>query len=365
MERRIVIGSVLSLFCLVLLCSIGCDKLNMKLGPEIDYELLADMVAERVDERMEAREIQKGREQRGAARPESAWETVPDKATPEEVSETIGEALEKTEQPVKEELEVQVEVPDVTIQREPETPPVEVPPRAPPKEKAIEINGIDFVLVEVPAGEFRMGCSTGAGLEHEYPQHKVAITRPFYLGKYEVTQSQWIKVMGSNPSYFKSSGLPVENISWNDVQSFITKLNAMTGQKFRLATEAEWEYACRAGSDAQYCFGDDENKLDEYAWYSNNSESRTHPVGQKKPNEFGLYDILGNVWEWCADRYSNTYYSVSPKNDPKGPASGKDRILRGGCWSSSTIGIRSANRYYKTPTHKYADTGFRIAQDAP
>ena len=354
MKRRIAMGSVMALLSVAFVLS-GCERLAMKLRPEIDYELLADMVAERVDERMEMRELQKERESRA---------DVKERETP--LVEAVSELSEGLEEP-----EAQAESPAATVERGPEISPVEIRPEEVPlkvltlAEKVVEIDGIDLVLVEIPAGEFLMGSPGGEGMDHEHPQHRVAITRPFYLGKYEVTQAQWVKVMGSGPSYFKGSDRPVESVSWDDVQKFIAKLSAITGQEFRLPTEAEWEYACRAGIEARYYFGDDEDRLDEYAWYSGNSDSRTHPVGQTKPNQFGLYDMLGNVWEWCADRYGKTYYNISPKSDPKGPASGKYRVLRGGGWHYQAIGLRAANRYYQSPKYKYADTGFRIAQDTP
>jgi formylglycine-generating enzyme required for sulfatase activity len=362
MKQRIVIGSVLALLSVVLLCLSGCEKLATRLRPEIDYELLADMVAERVDERMEMRELQRERERRA----ERVQETPP--------AEAVLEVSEEIEKPVEEKSEAQAEFPAADVEHEPETSPVEIPSEAPEEiplkvltlaEKVIEIDGIDLVLVEIPAGEFLMGSPAEVGMDHEHPQHRVAIIRPFYLGKYEVTQALWVKVMGSRPSYFKGGDRPVESVSWNDVQKFIAELSAMTGQEFRLPTEAEWEYAARAGSDTRYYFGDDEDKLDKYAWYSDNSENRTHPVGQKMSNQFGLYDMLGNVWEWCADWYDESYYNVSAKDDPRGPASGRYRILRGGAWHYSAIGLRVANRYYKLPKHGYADIGFRIAQDTP
>lgn len=234
-------------------------------------------------------------------------------------------------------------------------------------EKTIDVNGTKIVMVEIPAGEFLMGSAVPGYIKHEYPQHKVIISKPFYLGKYEVTQTQWMKVMGSNPSFFKRKRTegprPVEDVCWNDVQEFITKLNAMTGQKFRLPTEAEWEYACRAGSTTRYFFGDDMDGIDEYAWYMDNSDYRSHPVGLKKPNSFGLYDIIGNVWEWCSDYYGKNYYSVSPETDPKGPGSGKYRVIRGGGWHWPGMGLRSSHRYYHAPTYKYANTGLRLALD--
>jgi len=243
----------------------------------------------------------------------------------------------------------------------------EAPSKAPPAEKTIDIDGVKLVMVEIPAGEFLMGSTFPGNIKHEYPQHKVIISKPFYLGKYEVTQMQWTKVMGNNPSFFKRKRTegprPVEDVSWNDAQEFITKLNGMTGQKFRLPTEAEWEYACRAGSTTKYFFGDDMEGLEEYAWYMDNSNYRSHPSGLKKPNPFGLYDILGNVWEWCSDRYGSKYYSASPETDPKGPNSGKYHIVRGGGWHWPGMGLRSAHRYYHESTHKYANIGLRLAMD--
>jgi formylglycine-generating enzyme required for sulfatase activity len=362
MKQRSVMGAALALLSIVLLCSSGCEKLSQRFTPEIDYELMADMIAERVDERLEMRELERERERRVAAGVEEAQET----STARVASGVTEESRVVVEEPAKgkyEEYDVLVPV------KTPAKAPAEVPEEVPLKildlpEKAIDVGGIALTLVEIPAGEFLMGSPAGKGMEHEHPRHKTSITRPFYLGRYEVTQAQWTKVMGDNPSYFKGSDLPVESVSWNDVQKFIAKLNTMTGEEFRLPTEAEWEYACRAGSNAQYYFGDNEDKLDEYAWYTDNSEGRTHPAGKKKPNSFGLHDMLGNVWEWCADWYSKTYYDISPKDEPRGPASGKHRILRGGAWHYSAIGLRPANRYYQSPEYEYADTGFRIAQDA-
>src|SRR5262245_46093006 len=177
-------------------------------------------------------------------------------------------------------------------------------------------------FVKIAPGEFMMGCSTGDidCNDDERPQHRVQITKPFEIGKYEVTQAQWQSVMGSNPSTSKGDDRPVETVSKNDVQEFVTKLNAGNdGYQYRLPTEAEWEYAARAGSDEQYVGG----RLDDIAWYAANSEDETHPVGKKKPNAWGIYDMEGNVREWVADWYSRDYYSNSPAADPTGPAPGQ------------------------------------------
>ena len=159
-------------------------------------------------------------------------------------------------------------------------------------------------FVKIPAGSFIMGSSIRTD---EGPQHKVIISKPFCLGKYQVTQQQWIDVMGYNPSYFIGSNNPVENVSWNDVQEFISKYNKKNEHNVRLPSEAEWEYACRAGTDTRYHFGDDPSKLSQYAWYEENSNNKLHPVGQLKPNRWELYDMYGNIGEWVQDRWHNNY----------------------------------------------------------
>jgi len=225
-------------------------------------------------------------------------------------------------------------------------------------------NSIGMKFVLVPAGNFMMGSSIGQGDDEEHPRHKVETTKPFYLGIYEVTQAQWRAVMDGNPSDFKGDDRPVEKVYWSDIQEFIRRLNAKEGtDKYRLPTEAEWEYACRAGSEKFYCFGDEKGRLDEYAWYRGNSGKQTHPVGQKKPNAWGLYDMHGNVWEWCADWYGKSYYRRSPASDPKGPGSGRNRVLRGGSWSSDARNCRSANRSGRYPDSRYDYDGFRLARN--
>ncbi len=202
-------------------------------------------------------------------------------------------------------------------------------------------------------------------MDWEKPQHRVRITKPFYLGKYLVTQEQWEAVMGNNPSHFKGPKNPVEMVSWDDCQQFLGKLNAKAGSgagKFQLPTEAQWEYACRAGSKTKYCFGDDESKLGEYAWYDANSGNKTHPVGEKKPNAWGLYDMHGNVWEWCQDWWKDGYYKESRVDDPTGAATGSSRVLRGGSWGNPARGCRSADRDYGGPGICADILGFRVAR---
>jgi formylglycine-generating enzyme required for sulfatase activity len=229
-----------------------------------------------------------------------------------------------------------------------------------PKELAMDlVGGVKLDLVLIPAGSFTMG---GVG---ENPAHKVTITKPFYLGKYEVTQEQWEAVMGSNPSYFKGPKNPVEEVSWDDCQQFLAKLNAKSGgkdSKFVLPTESQWEYACRAGSTGEFCFGDDEKQLGEYAWYEANSGSKTHPVGEKKPNTFGLHDMYGNVWEWCQDWYDGDYYGKSPADDPSGPTTGSSRVFRGGCWRFDGVRCRSTYRVSRGPGFRGSHLGLRVVR---
>jgi formylglycine-generating enzyme required for sulfatase activity len=174
------------------------------------------------------------------------------------------------------------------------------------------------------------------------PAHRVTITRPFYVGRTEVTQAQWQAVMGGTPSLFTGAALPVEQVSWNDCQAFVKKVSAAAGQTCRLPSEAEWEYACRAGSGSAYSFGDDEAQLGAHAWFDANSASTTHPVGGKKPNRWGLHDMHGNVWEWCQDWHGD-YGSVS-QEDPDGAEKGGLRVLRGGGWDFNPVHCRSAYR---------------------
>ena len=213
-------------------------------------------------------------------------------------------------------------------------------------------------FVRIPAGSFQMGSNNGN--DDEKPIHSVTLTKPFYLQTTEVTQGQWRAVMGDNPSRFKKGDdYPVEQVSWNDVQEFLRKLNALDpGKNYRLPTEAEWEYACRAGTT-----GERYGELDAIAWYRDNSGGQTHPVGEKHPNTWGLYDMLGNVLEWCADWYGGDYDANSPATDPRGPSSGHGRVLRGGSWDDVDSNVRSAFRDRYLPGHRYNDNGFRCARD--
>ncbi len=212
-----------------------------------------------------------------------------------------------------------------------------------------------FVLI--PAGEFMMGSENGR--DEEKPVHKVRISKSFEMGKYQVTQEQWQAVMGNNPSHFKDgANLPVEFVSWDDVQEFIKRLNAKNdGYHYRLPTEAEWEYACRAGTTGDYA-----GNGDEMAWYDKNAGGKTHPIGQKKPNHWGVYDMHGNVWEWCADWYDEKYYKQSPEVDPTGPSTGLGRVHRGGSWSLPAAGSRAAFRRAFVPWLCDNELGFRLVR---
>ncbi len=221
--------------------------------------------------------------------------------------------------------------------------------------------GIEFV--RIPAGTFQMGCSSEDAqcLPRENPPHAVRITKDFELGRYEVTQAQWQAVMGTNPSQFKGDALPVETVTWNDVQEFLKKLNARNdGYQYRLPTEAEWEYAARAGTT-----GPHPGNPGEIAWSNDNAGNKTHPVGGKKPNAWGLYDMVGNVWEWVQDSYDEKYYNGGSTTDPQGPASGAYKVLRGGSWYSLAARARVSFRNYEgAPGYRFnGEVGFRLLRE--
>jgi formylglycine-generating enzyme len=219
-------------------------------------------------------------------------------------------------------------------------------------------------MIVVKGGCFQMGDTFGVGGDNEKPVHEVCVN-DFYIGKYEVTQEQWKAVMGNNPSFFSSCGnnCPVENVSWDDAQDYINKLSEKTGKKYRLPTEAEWEYAARSGGKQEKWSGTSNfDELEDYAWFLDNSGKKTHPVGKKKPNGLGLYDMSGNVWEWVKDGYDQAYYKKSPKVNPRGPESGASRVRRGGGWVSVPGNVRTAIRAGDDPDVGFSYLGFRLAR---
>ena len=225
--------------------------------------------------------------------------------------------------------------------------------------------GVKLEMVLVPAGKFMMGSSRskdyrGWNSYGNKVQHEVTLTKPYYMGKYEVTQEQWFEIMGGNPSKEKGRMLPVTNVSWNDCQDFIKKLNAKTNGGYRLPTEAEWEYACRAGTTTKYSVGDKITPKD--ANYRDSKIGEPVAVGSYKPNAFGLYDMHGNVWEWCEDWYAD--YQAGAVTDPKGPATGERRVLRGGSFNFYVWNTRSSFRFNLSPTSRYLFYGFRLARTA-
>ena len=209
----------------------------------------------------------------------------------------------------------------------------------------------------IPPGEFTMG--TPGNNTYEKP-HRVKLTKGFHMGIHPVTQAQWQAVMGNNPSRFKGDDLPVEMVSWTECVAFCEKLGKGDGKQYRLPTEAEWEYACRAGSQSTYYFGDDPKLLGDYAWFNGNANGNTHPVGQKKANAWGLFDMHGNVCQWCEDWYDANYYSNSPTDHPVNTTAATGRVLRGGSWGFSAGDARSAYRYDLTPDFRVSSIGFRV-----
>jgi formylglycine-generating enzyme required for sulfatase activity len=239
-------------------------------------------------------------------------------------------------------------------------------------------------LVLIPKGKFMMGSSPyEKGWEDDERRHEVIISRDYHLGMHEVTQAQYTKIMGKNPSYFQgdavaerhpetnrvvkevdSANHPVEQVSWSDAVEFCQRLSALPEEKnagriYRLPTEAEWEYACRAGSQTAYSFGNDEESLVNFGWYKSNSNSMTHAVGLKKANAWGLYDMHGNVWEWCADWYGK--FPKGSATDPRGLEEGSFRVDRGGSWGFRAVVCRSAFRFMFVPSDRISDLGFRVA----
>ena len=225
------------------------------------------------------------------------------------------------------------------------------------------VNSIGMVLIPIPSGTFRMGNpdSDPAANYYEKPEHLMQITRPFYLSAYEITQQQFERVTGKDPSEFKGATNPVERVSWYEAVIFCDELSKREGVEYRLPTEAEWEYACRAGTTTAYSFGDDKSQLGKYAWFSDNSDNTTHPVGEKLANRWVLFDMHGNVWEWCQD-WRGTYETKQMLIDPSGPASGSRRVLRGGAFNNLALEVRAAYRYYNLPGYRNHLFGFRLAR---
>ena len=231
-----------------------------------------------------------------------------------------------------------------------------------PSEQTFMVKGVEFKMIKVEGGTFSMGATSEQeydALSCEKPVHSVTLS-DYYIGETEVTQELWEAVMGSNPSYFEGDNQrPVENVSWNDCQKFIKKLNRLTGKEFRLPTEAEWEYAARGGKYSRgYKYSGSDN-ADEVAWYDSNSGSKTHPVKTKKDNELGLYDMSGNVWEWCNDWWG--CYQSNSQTNPTGPSEGESRVLRGGGWCYFDMGVRVSRRDYLTPGYRHIIIGLRLA----
>ena len=257
-------------------------------------------------------------------------------------------------------------------------------PDVPGNQPKVLTNSIDMKLVLIPKGKFMMGSPPDEkGSKENERRHEVTISRDYHLGIHEVTQAQYKKIMGKNPSHFQGDAVaerhpetnrvvkevdsvnhPVEQVSWSDAVEFCQRLSALpeekkAGRVYRLPTEAEWEYACRAGSQMAYSFGSDEKSLVNFGWYGPNSKGMTHAVGLKKANAWGLYDMHGNVWEWCADWYGE--FPKGSATDPRGPEDGSIRVSRGGCWFFDAVSCRSAGRGRFGPSDRNVILGFRVA----
>jgi eukaryotic-like serine/threonine-protein kinase len=242
-----------------------------------------------------------------------------------------------------------------------------------PLEKKIDLgNEVNMAVVFIPAGEFEMGSPMEEPKrDSDEGQHHIKLTKPFYIGKFEVTQIQYRVLMNENPSKFGGDKLPVENVSWYEAMRFLKKLSDKAGMKFRLPTEAEWEYACRAGTTTTFNTGttldSDVANYDARKPYADGIIGkyldRTTAVGSYPPNAFGLYDMHGNVWEWCNDIYDEDYYKVTPLNDPKGPQEGKPKVIRGGAWNEYAYKCRSADRNHRWPKDTQSIIGFRVVLD--
>lgn len=232
--------------------------------------------------------------------------------------------------------------------------------------QATTTNSIGMEFISIPPGSFQMGGDKvhEQAEDHENPVHRVDIGKGFLMGRFTVTQEQWALVMETNPSEFTGDQRPVECVSWHDTQVFIETLNTQENtQAYRLPTEAEWEYAARAGAATAYTFGNETSSLNAYAWHKKNAGGQTQPVGQLEPNAWGLYDMHGNVHEWCQDWFDRKYYAQSPTADPTGPDTGLARALRGGDWSSAAWYCRCASRSLSSPDRRSSRVGFRLMRE--
>ena len=275
------------------------------------------------------------------------------KETIEESS--VNETSQRSQKRVNQQAEVNLSQPTITNQ---------VTSSVASNSNTISISvkdGVSIDMVKVEAGTFMMGATSEMKDPDidEKPVHQVTLTNDYYMGKYEVTQALWEAVMGSNPSKYKGDNLPVESVSWNDCQEFISRLNSLTVRKFRLPTEAEWEYAARGGKKSRSYQYSGSSNISDVAWYDENCGSTTRAVGTKRPNELGIYDMSGNVWEWCHDWYSS-YSSLSQMN-PIGAISGACRVRRGGSWDNSVWYSRSSSRSYDTSDYSRINLGLRLA----
>jgi formylglycine-generating enzyme required for sulfatase activity len=287
--------------------------------------------------------------------PDQRFEAIPGKRVRVTASKEGYQTIKK---------DILVEARDMVVELGPlQRQPGPTPPPGLPKTWRSPTAGVELVLI--PAETFQMGSNDSDANNNEKPVHTVRLTQPYYLGRYEVTQGQWQAVMVSNPSQYKGdSNRPVENVSWDDVQEFIRRLNAREGgARYRLPTEAEWEYAARAGTTTRWSFGDDASQLGRYAWYEGNARGQTHPVGQLQPNSWGLYDMHGNVREWVQDWYGS--YAGGTAETPPGPPSGSRRVDRGGSWRYTARRCRSAYRIGVAPGNRLAILGVRLLRVVP
>ena len=229
---------------------------------------------------------------------------------------------------------------------------------APAKELSLDLGGgVKLDLVLIPAGKFMMGSAKPG----QSPAHEITITQPFYMSKFLVTQAQFQQITGGNPSKYKNSkDNPVETVGWELAQTFCKKASDHTKSTVTLPTEAQWEYACRAGTTTAFNTGDTDADLEKAGWYSTNAQGTTHPCGSKAPNAWGLYDMHGNVWEWCSDWFGDDYYAKSPAQDPTGPEQGQLRVMRGGALDTPAGCCASAYRYSFEPARKFDNMGFRV-----